>query len=218
MASDVSCREHEVGPDYDFPHERTAIFTGGARESTMPELKSTGWFKYSATNITSDDGAPTEVATTLPSTFVDCHGFRAARLRFYVNADAATMTDITVFLVYRSTDAVATSPSGGVVVQYHTKQLLILAAGTMTGGTTTGVAGGNATTGENYMDEIGNLTVSTWGQKVMNHVNGTIDIHSGATNEIGELLISDLANADYLHIVFDLNSATLVNAEVRLDT
>ena len=216
MASDVSCREHEVGPDYEFPHERTAIFTGGARESTMPELKSTGWFKYSATNITTDDSAPIEVSATLPGTFVDCHGFRAARLRFYVDADDATLTDITVFLVYRSTDAIATAPRGGVVLQYHTKELCIL-TGTITGGTTTGVAGGNATAGENYIDLPGTLAVSAWGQKVMNHVNGTIDIHSAA-NEIGELLISDLANADYLHIVFDLGTATLANAEVRLDT
>ena len=43
------------------------------------------------------------------------------------------------------------------------------------------------------------------------------DVYSEA-EQIGELLISDLANADYLHLVFDLGTATLANAEVRLDT
>ena len=183
----------------------------------MPEFHSTGWLKYSATDITTDDSAPTEVSATQPSVFLACRGFRSARLRFYLNADNATLTDLTVFLGYISNDRKALSPSGSATaVMYHTKQLCIL-AGTITAGTKVGVAGGNATAGENYVDLPGTLTVSAWGQKVMNHVNGTIDVYSEA-EQIGELLISDLANADYLHLVFDLGTATLANAEVRLDT
>lgn len=181
----------------------------------MPELKTTGWVKYSATNITSDDGAPTEVSASLPSHFIDCHSFRSARIRFYVDSDNATMTDITIYLVFRSSDAVSSGPTHGSTNQFHTKQLCILAT-TLRGGTVTGVAGGNATAGENYLGLVGTNTVSAWGTKLLNHVNGTIDVHN-VDDEIGELFISDLANADYLHIRFDLNSASLANAEIHLD-
>jgi len=183
----------------------------------MPALHSTGWLKYSAVDITTDDSAPTEVSATKPSVFLSCGGSRSARLRFYLNADDATLTDLTVFLGYTSNNRLATSPRGSATdVMYHTKELCIL-TGTITAGTKVGVAGANATAGENWVDLPGTLAVSAWGQKVMNHVNGTIDVYSEA-EQIGELLISDLANADYLHLVFDLGTATLANAEVRLDT
>ncbi len=175
----------------------------------MTDLKTTGWIKYTATDRTSDDAAPTEVSASLPGTSVHCSGFRSARIRFYVDADNAILTDITVYLVYSSFGTTRTA------VQYHTKQFAFL-DGTARGGAVTGVAGANATDGEFYLGLVGDLAVSAWGQKVMNHVNGTVQIHS-VDDEVGELLISDLANADYIHIRFDLGTATLANAEVHLD-
>ena len=179
--------------------------------------RSTGWLKYSSADITSDESAPTELLASRPSIFVACGGYRSARLRFYLNADNATLDDLTVFLVYTSNDRNAQSAGGpATTVMYHTKQLCTL-GGTITAGTKVGIAGANATAGENWVDLPGTLVVSAWGQKVMNHVNGTIDVYSEA-EQIGELLISDLANADYLTLRFELGTATLANAEIRLDT
>ncbi len=180
----------------------------------MAELKSTGWVKYAAADRTVDDGAPTEVSATAPSTFMDCRGYRSARVRYYNDAAARAMTDVTVFLGYWSTNAGATGPAGGSVNQYHTKQLCKTT--TMVAGTKAGVAGGNATDGEFYVDDMGTLTTTTWGQKLMNYVNGTIQVYE-ENNQIAELLISDLANADYIHLEFDVGDATLSNAEVHLD-
>ena len=181
----------------------------------MPELKTTGWVKYKATDTTSDDGAPTEVSATVPANAFLCRGSRSARIRFYVDSDNAVLTDITIYLVFVSRSTHSTVPAAADVVQYHTKQLCFL-DGTIRGGTVTGVAGANATAGENYCGLVGTNAVSAWGTKLLNHVNGTIDVHN-VDDEIGELLISDLANADYIVIQFDLGTATLANAEIHLD-
>ena len=174
----------------------------------MPELKTNTWRKYTSSNVTSDDSAPTEMSTTLPSHYFDCHGHRSARIRFFGDADNATFTDITIFFIY-------TSRSSNSVVAYHTKQFAIL-NGTIRCGSVTGVAGGNASASEFYVGLVGTLTVSAWGQKLLNHVAGIADVHN-VDDEIGELLISDICNADYIHLQFDVGTATSVNAEVHLD-
>jgi hypothetical protein len=181
----------------------------------MADLKSTGWVKYASTDITADDAAPTETSASLPAHWIDCSGFRSARIRFYADSDNATFTDITIYLIARSSDADPAGPTSGSTVMYHTKQLCQL-SGTIRAGSVTGVAGGNATAGENYVGLVGTNTVSPWGTKLMNHVNGIIDVHN-VDDEVGELFISDLANADMIHIQFDVATATLANAEVHLD-
>ena len=177
----------------------------------MTDLKTTGWVKYKATNTTADDAAPTESSASVPSNAFRCSGFKSARLRFYVDADNAVITDITVYLVFASHLATNSTP----ITQYHTKQLCFL-DGTIRGGTITGVAGANATAGENYCGLLGNNTVSQWGLQLMNHRGGFIQTHS-VDDEVGELLISNLANADFIVVQFDIGTATLANAEIHLD-
>lgn len=180
----------------------------------MP-FNSTKWIKYTATDITADDSATTEVSASLPLHSIDVRGFRSARIRFYVDADNATVTDVTVYFVYMSTSAAHATDLTHTAIQYHTKQFCQLV--TMRGGTVTGVAGGNATAGENYCGVVGTNTTSAWGTALLNYVTGTVATHD-VDDEIGELLISDMANADYIHLQFDVGTATLVNAEVHLDT
>ncbi len=179
----------------------------------MTELKTTGWVKYKASDTVSDDSAPTEVTAAAPSNAFACRGFKSARIRFYVDADNKVLTDITIYLVHTSRNRKNTAFDG--IVQYHTKQLCFL-DGTIRGGSVTGVAGGNATAGENYCGLLGNNAVSAWGLQLMDHAGGNVKTHS-VDDEIGELLISNLANADFIVIQFDIGTAALANAEIHLD-
>ncbi len=179
----------------------------------MADLKSTGWVKYASSDITVDQSAPTKISASAPTNNFDVHSFRSARIRFYADADDVTITPH-IYLVYNSTNAPPAKPTGGSTVQFHSELLIDVAQSTA--GTVTGVAGANALAGDNYFGTLGALTVSAWGTKVMAHVNGVIDVHI-ADNDIGEVLISDLANASGLHIRFELGTAVSANAEILLD-
>ena len=175
-------------------------------------LSSTGWVKYASSNIVADQADPAGVAATAPSNLFVCRGYRSARIRFYGDANDVTAT-FAVYLVYRSTNAEADNPGDADAdVMFDTKLAFSLAESTA--GTAVGVAGGNAGTGDNYFGTLGAPTISSWATKVLNSVNGIADTYS-ADNERGELLISDLADAD-LVIRVTLGTAVSANAEIML--